>query len=162
MPMIPEAAFAMFACMRIGAIHSVVFGGFSPEAIKSRILDSDCQFVITADEGTRGGKIIPLKSSVDIALAQCPNVKKCVVVKYTNGTVDWTDDRDIWYEDLVANQPTICECEPMDAEDPSFILYTSGSTGKSNEVLHTTGGYPLPETPPSELILDYGADSAYK
>ena len=161
MPMIPEAAFAMFACMRIGAIHSVVFGGFSPEAIKSRILDSDCQFVITADEGTRGGKIIPLKSSVDIALAQCPNVKKCVVVKYTNGTVDWNDDRDIWYEDLVANQPTICECEPMDAEDPSFILYTSGSTGKPKGVLHTTGGYLLGAHLSFKYIFGYEDGDVY-
>src|SRR6056300_409920 len=161
MPMIPEAAFAMFSCMRIGAIHSVVFGGFSPEAIKSRILDSDCQFVITADEGTRGGKIIPLKSSVDIALAQCPNVKKCVVVKYTNGTVDWNDDRDIWYEDLVAKQPAICECEPMDAEDPSFILYTSGSTGKPKGVLHTTGGYLLGAHLSFKYIFGYEDGDVY-
>ena len=143
MPMIPEAAYAMLACSRIGAIHSVVFGGFSPEALKDRILDSDCRVVITADEGMRGGRSVPLKQNVDKALEQCPNVHTALVVKRTGGDINWIEGRDFWYEDLTAAASTDCPPEPMDAEAPLFILYTSGSTGKPKGVLHTTGGYLL-------------------
>ena len=141
--MIPEAAFAMLACTRIGAIHSVVFGGFSPESLKDRILDADCEIVITADEGIRGGKKVPLKSNVDQALINCPNVKTALVIKRTGGEIDWNNERDVWYEDLVKNVGSKCDPEPMDSEDPLFILYTSGSTGKPKGVLHTTAGYLL-------------------
>ena len=143
MPMIPEAAFAMLASTRIGAIHSVVFGGFSPESLKDRILDADCEIVITADEGVRGGKKVPLKSNVDQALVNCPNVKTTLVIKRTGGDIDWNKERDVWYEDLVKNVGSECDPEPMDSEDPLFILYTSGSTGKPKGVLHTTAGYLL-------------------
>ena len=143
MPMIPEAAFAMLACTRIGAIHSVVFGGFSPESLKDRILDADCEIVITADEGVRGGKKVPLKSNVDQALINCPNVKTALVIKRTGGDINWNNERDVWYEDLVKNVVPECDPEPMDSEDPLFILYTSGSTGKPKGVLHTTAGYLL-------------------
>ena len=161
MPMVPQAAYAMFACMRIGAIHSVVFGGFSPEAIKSRILDADCQYVITANEGIRGGKKIPLKDSVDEALNDCPNVKKCIVLKYTETKVSWNDEIDIWYHTVVDNQEDVCECEEMSAEDPSFILYTSGSTGKPKGVLHTTAGYLLGATLTFKYIFGYSAGDKY-
>jgi len=143
MPMIPEAAFAMLACTRIGAIHSVVFGGFSPESLKDRILDADCEIVITADEGVRGGKKVPLKSNVDQALINCPNVKTALVIKRTGGDINWNNERDVWYEDLIKNVAPECDPEPMDSEDPLFILYTSGSTGKPKGVLHTTAGYLL-------------------
>ena len=143
MPMIPEAAFAMLACTRIGAIHSVVFGGFSPESLKDRILDANCEIVITADEGVRGGKKIPLKSNVDQALIKCPNVKNTIVIKRTGSQIDWNKSRDLWYEDLVKEVSSECDPEPMDSEDPLFILYTSGSTGKPKGVLHTTAGYLL-------------------
>ena len=143
MPMILEVAFAMLACTRIGAIHSVVFGGFSPESLKDRILDADCELVITADEGLRGGKTVPLKSNVDEALNKCPNVKNALVIKRTGGDIAWNDSRDVWYEELSTNASTICHPEPMDSEDPLFILYTSGSTGKPKGVLHTTAGYLL-------------------
>ena len=143
MPMVPEAAYAMLASARIGAVHSVVFGGFSPEALKDRILDSDCQVVITADEGLRGGRPVPLKANTDKALEQCPNVHTVVTVKRTGGDVAWNEKRDIWYHEAVAEQSADCPCEEMDAEDPLFILYTSGSTGKPKGVLHTTGGYLL-------------------
>ena len=143
MPMIPETAFAMLACTRIGAIHSVVFGGFSPESLKDRILDADCEIVITADEGVRGGKKVPLKSNVDQALINCPNVKTALVIKRTGGDINWNNERDVWYEDLVKNVAPECDPEPMDSEDPLFILYTSGSTGKPKGVLHTTAGYLL-------------------
>jgi acetyl-CoA synthetase len=161
MPMIPEAAYAMLACTRIGAIHSVVFGGFSPEALKDRILDSDCQTLITADEGIRGGKPIPLKKNADTALSQCPNVHTCLVVKRTGGTIDWNDLRDTWYHDLVADQSSDCPPEPMDAEDPLFILYTSGSTGKPKGVLHTTGGYLLQAAMTHKYIFDYHDGDIY-
>jgi acetyl-CoA synthetase len=141
MPMIPEAAVAMLACTRIGAVHSVVFGGFSPQSLTDRILDSDCRVVITADEGVRGGKKIPLKANTDTALARCPNVHTVLVVRHTGGTVAWQDGRDVWYHDLMATASDHCPPEEMDAEDPLFILYTSGSTGKPKGVLHTTGGY---------------------
>ena len=143
MPMILEVAFAMLACTRIGAIHSVVFGGFSPESLKDRILDADCELVITADEGLRGGKMVPLKSNVDEALNKCPNVKNTLVIKRTGGDIAWNDSRDVWYEELSKNVSTICHPEPMDSEDPLFILYTSGSTGKPKGVLHSTAGYLL-------------------
>ena len=143
MPMIPEAAFAMLACSRIGAIHSVVFGGFSPESLKDRILDADCEIVITADEGVRGGKIVPLKSNVDEALEKCPKVKNTIVIKRTGNKINWNYDKDLWYEDLVKDVSTSCDPEPMSSEDPLFILYTSGSTGKPKGVLHTTAGYLL-------------------
>ena len=143
MPMIPEAAFAMLACTRIGAIHSVVFGGFSPESLKDRILDANCEIVITADEGLRGGKKIPLKANVDEALEKCPDIKKTLVIKRTNSEIKWDKARDVWYEEIKDNVSNICEPEPMDSEDPLFVLYTSGSTGKPKGVLHTTAGYLL-------------------
>jgi len=143
MPMIPEAAYAMLACARIGAIHSVVFGGFSPESLKDRIIDADCSIVITADEGVRGGKTIPLKRNVDIALSECPNVRHCLIVERTFAEIPLMEGRDINYSKVFANASADCDCEPMDAEDPFFILYTSGSTGKPKGVMHTTGGYLL-------------------
>ena len=143
MPMIPEAAYAMLACTRIGAVHSIVFGGFSPEALKDRILDSDCQTVITADEGVRGGRSVPLKVNADKALQSCPNVHTCLVVERTGNDVNWVEGRDQWYHELMAGADADCAPEPMDSEDPLFILYTSGSTGKPKGVLHTTGGYLL-------------------
>ena len=143
MPMIPEAAYAMLACARIGAIHSVVFGGFSPESLKDRIIDADCSIVITADEGVRGGKTIPLKRNVDIALSECPDVRHCLVVERTFAEIPWMEGRDIKHSKVFANASGDCDCEPMDAEDPFFILYTSGSTGKPKGVMHTTGGYLL-------------------
>ncbi|MEQ8514543.1 MAG: AMP-binding protein, partial [Chromatocurvus sp.] len=155
MPMIPEAAFAMLACARIGAIHSVVFGGFSPEALKDRILDSSCSAVITADEGLRGGKHVALKRNVDKALESCPDVHSCIVVARTNADVDWHDARDVAYAEAVAAAGTDCEPEAMDAEDPLFILYTSGSTGKPKGVLHTTGGYLLQAATSFYYVFDY-------
>ena len=143
MPMILEAAYAMLACTRIGAVHSVVFGGFSPDALKDRMLDSDCSLIITSDEGVRGGKQIPLKANADIAMAACPNVHTCLVVKRTGADIDWKEGRDIWYHEAIAEQAPNCPPEPMNAEDPLFILYTSGSTGKPKGVMHTTGGYLL-------------------
>ncbi|MEH6606690.1 MAG: acetate--CoA ligase [Pseudomonadales bacterium] len=161
MPMIPEAAYAMLACTRIGAIHSIVFGGFSPEALKDRILDSDCQTLITSDEGLRGGKAVALKSNADIALAACPNVHTCLVVRRTGGPVEWQEGRDIWYHELAENQPTECEPEAMDSEDPLFILYTSGSTGKPKGVLHTTGGYLLCAAMTHKYVFDYQDGEIY-
>lgn len=161
MPMIPEAAYAMLACARIGAIHSVVFGGFSPESLKDRILDSDCESVITADEGLRGSKKIPLKNNVDKALENCPNVHSVFVVKRTNADVDWNDKRDVDYQEIIDSVPSECEAEPMDSEDPLFILYTSGSTGKPKGVLHTTGGYLLQASVSHKLVFDYKDDEIY-
>ena len=155
MPMIPEAAYAMLACARIGAIHSVVFGGFSPESLKDRILDSDCQTVITADEGLRGAKKIPLKQNVDEALIDCPNVHTVFVVNRTGVEVNWVNDRDVSYQEIVSSMSPDCEPEIMDSEDPLFILYTSGSTGKPKGVLHTTAGYLLQTTMSHKLIFDY-------
>ena len=155
MPMIPEAAYAMLACARIGAVHSVVFGGFSPEALKDRILDSDCQVVITADEGVRGGKSVPLKVNADKALESCPNVHTCLVVKRTGGNINWTENRDIWYQDAIQAVSADCPAEIMDAEDPLFILYTSGSTGKPKGVMHTTGGYLLMVAMSFKYTFDY-------
>lgn len=161
MPMIPEASYAMLACTRIGAVHSVVFGGFSPEALKDRILDSDCQLVITADEGVRGAKVVPLKHNVDKAVSQCPNVHSVVVVKRTGGDVDWSPGRDLWYEQAVIEASAECEPESMDAEDPLFILYTSGSTGKPKGVLHTTGGYLLQAAMTHKYVFDYRDGDIY-
>ncbi|MCW8126083.1 acetate--CoA ligase [Microbulbifer halophilus] len=155
MPMIPEAAYAMLACARIGAVHSVVFGGFSPGSLRDRILDSDCRLVITADEGVRGGKTVPLKANVDKALADCPNVHTAIVVKRTGADVGWNGERDIWYAESVAEQSSDCAPEPMNAEDPLFILYTSGSTGKPKGVLHTTAGYLLMCTMTFKYAFDY-------
>ena len=143
MPMIPEAIYSMLACARIGAIHSVVFGGFSSESLKDRILDADCRIVITADEGVRGGKSIPLKSNVDKALKSCPQVSACLVVRRTGAKINWVHERDYYYDEIYKTVSADCECEEMDAEDPLFILYTSGSTGKPKGVMHTTGGYLL-------------------
>ena len=155
MPMIPQAAYAMLACARIGAVHSVVFGGFSPEALKDRILDSDCQTVITADEGLRGGKRVPLKANVDKALESCPNVHTCLVVKRTGGDIGWSEDRDLWYGEFVASQSTDCAPVSVAAEDPLFILYTSGSTGKPKGVLHTSAGYLLQAAATFKYVFDY-------
>ncbi|MCZ6711513.1 MAG: acetate--CoA ligase [Gammaproteobacteria bacterium] len=161
MPMIPEAAYAMLACMRIGAIHSVVFGGFSPQSLKDRILDSDCRIVITADEGVRGGRTVPLKENTEAALKDCPNVHTVVTVKRTGNPVEWHAQRDIWYEELVADQPATCEPEVMDAEDPSFILYTSGSTGKPKGVQHGTAGYLLFAAMTHKYVFDYHDGDVY-
>ena len=155
MPMIPEAAVAMLACTRIGAIHSVVFGGFSPEALKDRILDSDCKLVITADEGIRGGRTVPLKENVDIALSKCPNVHTAIVIQRTGKDVAWNENRDVWYQDAMKNASTDCPAAEMDAEDPLFILYTSGSTGKPKGVLHTTAGYLLYTAMTHKYVFDY-------
>ncbi|MFV8783388.1 acetate--CoA ligase [Microbulbifer sp. SA54] len=155
MPMIPEAAYAMLACARIGAVHSVVFGGFSPDSLKDRILDSDCRLVITSDEGVRGGRKVPLKANVDKALASCPDVHTAIVVKRTGANIDWDSKRDIWYAESVAEQSADCAPESMNAEDPLFILYTSGSTGKPKGVLHTTAGYLLMSTMTFKYAFDY-------
>ncbi|WP_097305121.1 acetate--CoA ligase [Pseudomonas chlororaphis] len=155
MPMIPEAAYAMLACTRIGAVHSVVFGGFSPDALRDRILDADCRTLITADEGVRGGKFVPLKNNVDKALQSCPNVSTVVVVERTQNPVNWVEGRDLWYHQAIRGVEDHCPPQPMDAEDPLFILYTSGSTGKPKGVLHTTGGYLLQAAMTFKYVLDY-------
>ena len=161
LPMVPEAAVAMLACTRIGAIHSVVFGGFSPDALKDRILDSDCQVVITADEGVRGGKAVPLKANTDKALESCPNVHTVFVVKVTGSDVAWHSDRDVDYGSAVRQASSECPAEEMDAEDPLFILYTSGSTGKPKGVLHTTGGYLLYTAMTHKYVFDYHDGDVY-
>ncbi len=161
MPMIPEAAYAMLACARIGAIHSVVFGGFSPEALKDRILDSDCQIVITANEGVRGGKNVPLKANVDKAVSHCPNVHTVLVVQHTQGSIDWNNKHDIWYHEIAETVDSHCEPEIMDAEDPLFILYTSGSTGKPKGVQHTTAGYLLYTAVTHKYTFDYKEGDIY-
>jgi acetyl-CoA synthetase len=159
--MIPEAAFAMLACARIGAVHSVVFGGFSPEALKDRINDAACQLVITADEGVRGGKAIPLKSNVDAAIKETDCVDNVLVVRRTGGAIEWDAARDVWYHEAVATVPDDCEPEWMDSEDPLFILYTSGSTGKPKGVLHTTGGYLLQAALSMKTVFDYREGETY-
>ena len=161
MPMIPESAYAMLACARIGAVHSVVFGGFSPESIKDRILDSDCQTVITADEGVRGGRIIPLKANVDTALDECPNVHSVFVVRRTGAEISWTEGRDVDYRQAVSLASAECAPEIMDAEDPLFILYTSGSTGKPKGVMHTTAGYLLGAAMTHKYVFDYHENDIY-
>jgi acetyl-CoA synthetase len=159
--MIPEAAVAMLACARIGAVHSVVFGGFSPDSLRDRILDSDCQTLITADEGVRGGRPVPLKKNADTALTECPNVRTTIVVRRTGGDVDWSDGRDIWYHEAMATASEDCPPEEMDAEDPLFILYTSGSTGKPKGVLHTTGGYLVFSAITHKYTFDYQDGEVY-
>ncbi|MFL2687451.1 MAG: acetate--CoA ligase [Alphaproteobacteria bacterium] len=161
MPMIPEAAYAMLACARIGAVHSVVFGGFSPDALAGRIQDCTCNIIITADEGLRGGKPIPLKANTDAALKNCPTIEKCVTIKRTGGDIDWKDGRDVWYHELVAEQSADCPPEEMDAEDPLFILYTSGSTGQPKGVMHTTGGYMVYASMTHEYVFDYKEGQIY-
>ncbi|MFP6799087.1 MAG: acetate--CoA ligase [Pseudomonas sp.] len=161
MPMIPEATYAMLACTRIGAVHSVVFGGFSPDALRDRILDADCHTVITADEGVRGGKYVALKANVDKALQSCPAVSTVVVVERTQGEIDWVEGRDIWYHKALSEADSVCPPEPMDAEDPLFILYTSGSTGKPKGVLHSTGGYLLMAAMTHKYVFDYHEGDIY-
>ena len=161
MPMIPEATYAMLACARIGAVHSVVFGGFSPEALKDRILDSDCQVIITADEGYRGGKTVPLKENTDKALESCPRVHTCLVIQRTSGDIDWLEGRDVWYHDASNNVSSECHPEIMDSEDPLFILYTSGSTGKPKGVMHTTAGYLLMSAMSHKYTFDYKEGDIY-
>jgi acetyl-CoA synthetase len=155
LPMIPEAAYAMLACARIGAIHSVVFGGFSPDSLVGRIQDCDSNFVITADEGLRGGRKVPLKANADQALKSCPSVKKVLVVRRTGGQIGWVDGRDVWYHDECAAVSSDCPPTAMNAEDPLFILYTSGSTGKPKGVLHTTGGYMVYTSMTHQYVFDY-------
>ncbi len=161
MPMIPEAAVAMLACTRIGAIHSVVFGGFSPEALAGRLKDCDSKFIITADEGVRGGKLIPLKENVDKAISKLDDFKKCVVVKRTGNSITWNNQIDYWYHDLLNSSSDVCPPEEMSAEDPMFILYTSGSTGKPKGVLHTTGGYLVYASITHQYIFDCHNDDIY-
>ena len=155
MPMVLEAVVAMLCCARIGAVHSVVFGGFSPDALKDRILDSDCRVVITADEGIRGNKKIPLKANVDKALESCPNVRKTIVVQRTSADINWNPEKDIWYSEAMESASDNCPPEKMAAEDPLFILYTSGSTGKPKGVLHTTAGYLLYAAITHKYTFDY-------
>ena len=161
MPMIPETAVAMLACTRIGAVHSIVFGGFSPDSLKDRIIDAECNVVITSDEGLRGGRKVPMKANADKALQSTPSVKKMVVVKRTGGNIAWEEGRDVWYHDVMAKASADCPPEPMDAEDPLFILYTSGSTGKPKGVLHTTGGYLLHAAITHKHIFDYHDGDIY-
>ncbi|MDE0456769.1 MAG: acetate--CoA ligase [Chromatiales bacterium] len=155
MPMVPEAMVAMLACARIGAVHSVVFGGFSPDALRDRILDSDCRVVITADEGPRGGRNVPLKKNTHEALEGCPNTHTCIVVRRTGNDVPWRDGRDVWYHELMADASADCPAEELDAEDPLFILYTSGSTGTPKGVQHSQGGFLLYATLTFKYIFDY-------
>ncbi|ELT91571.1 hypothetical protein CAPTEDRAFT_44911, partial [Capitella teleta] len=161
MPMVPEAAYAMLACARIGAVHSIVFGGFSPDALAGRIQDSDCKVVITADEGLRGGRKVPLKANCDKAMLSCPSVEHVVVVKRTGGEIDWDKSRDQWYHLLTKKQAKDCPCEPMNAEDPLFILYTSGSTGMPKGVLHTSGGYLVWASMTHQYVFDYQDGDIY-
>ncbi len=161
MPMIPEAAYAILACARIGAIHSVVFGGFSPTSLKDRILDSDCRVVITADEGVRGGRPIPLKANTDIAVADCPDVHTVLTVRRTGAHTSWNGERDVWYHELVDRQPDQCEPESMESEDPLFILYTSGSTGKPKGVQHSSAGYLLHAAITHRYVFDYHDGDVY-
>ena len=161
MPMIPEAAFALLACARIGAIHSVVFGGFSPESLIGRIQDCDSSVVITADEGRRGGKAVTLKANVDVAAQSCPSLKKVITIKATGADVSMQAGRDVWYHEEAAKVTATCPAEVMNAEDPLFILYTSGSTGKPKGVLHTTGGYLLWASLTHEMVFDYRPGDIY-
>ena len=159
--MIPELAYVMLACARIGAVHSIIFGGFSPDSIAGRINDCQSDYIITADEGVRGGKIIPLKKITDDALEICPNIKKCIVIRRTGNEVHWVDGRDVWYDEITKNASSNCEPEEMNAEDPLFILYTSGSTGKPKGVLHTTGGYMVYASMTHQYIFDYKKNDIY-
>ncbi len=159
--MIPELAILMLACARIGAVHSIIFGGFSAESISGRVNDCKSEYIITADEGVRGGKTIPLKATTDEALSSCPDVKKCIVVKRTGNYVYWEQGRDVWYHDMIKDVPSNCEPEEMSAEDPLFILYTSGSTGKPKGVLHTTGGYMVYASMTHQYIFNYKPNDIY-
>ena len=161
LPMIPEIAVAVLACARIGAIHSVIFGGFSPDSIAGRIHDSDSTLIVTSDEGVRGGRPIPLKANVDAALTKCPTVEKCIVVKRTGKDINWVDGRDVWYHEAMADAAAECAPEEMNAEDPLFILYTSGSTGTPKGVLHTTGGYMVYASMTHQCVFDYHAGDVY-
>jgi len=161
LPMISEAASVMLACTRIGAVHSVVFGGFSAEALKDRLLDSDCHYVVCADEGYRGGKTIAIKANVDLAAASCPELKKVIVIKNTGNPVAWHKPRDLWYHQAMVEASSICPPEEMDAEDPLFILYTSGSTGKPKGILHSTGGYLLYAAMTHKYVFDYHDGDIY-
>jgi acetyl-CoA synthetase len=161
MPMVAEAAIAMLACARIGAVHLIVFGGFSADALKDRIVDSEAEIIIVTDESMRGGKAVPLKANADKALESCPLVKSVVVVKRTGGAVEWTEGRDVWYHDLLEKASDDCPPEEMDSEDPLFILYTSGSTGKPKGVLHTTGGYLLHAAMSHKYVFDYHEGDIY-
>ena len=161
MPMIPEAAVAMLACARIGAVHSVVFGGFSPDALAGRIKDCDSNMVITADEGVRGGRAVPLKANTDAALASCPDCSKVIVIRRTGGAIDWVEGRDVWYHEAMDGASVDCPAEEMNAEDPMFILYTSGSTGKPRGVLHTTGGYMVYASMTHQYVFDYHDGDIY-
>ena len=161
MPMIPEASYAMLACARIGAVHSVVFGGFSPDSIADRIIDCKSDFIITADEGYRAGKIIPLKNNVDEALKRCENVKSVLVIKRTGNEINMEPNRDVWWHEEKLTVDSICEPEIMNAEDPLFILYTSGSTGKPKGVLHTTGGYIVYASITHKYVFDYKDGDIY-
>lgn len=161
MPMVPEATYAMLACARIGAVHSVVFGGFSPTSLIDRIQDCESDVIITADQGVRGGKAVPLKANVDEALKSCPDVHTVLVLEHTGGKIDWDDSRDVWWHELVDDQSSDCPCEEMNAEDPLFILYTSGSTGKPKGVLHTTGGYMVFASLTHEWTFDYKDGEVY-
>ncbi|HPE79109.1 MAG TPA: acetate--CoA ligase [Gammaproteobacteria bacterium] len=161
LPMIPEAAVAMLACTRIGAVHSIVFGGFSPDALKDRINDADCRCVITSDQSMRGGKKVPLKTNADKALESCPQVDTCIVVRRGGDPVKWVDGRDVWYHEAVGAASVDCPAEEMDADDPLFILYTSGSTGKPKGVLHTTGGYLLQAAMTHKTVFDYKDGEVY-
>ncbi|TCT22233.1 acetate--CoA ligase [Thiobaca trueperi] len=161
LPMIPEAAVAMLACTRIGAVHSIVFGGFSPDSLRDRVLDSECKLVITSDESVRGGRHIPLKKNADTAMLECPNVETVIVVRRTGGPVEWIDGRDIWYDESIAAAATECAPEEMDAEDPLFILYTSGSTGKPKGALHSTGGYLVYAAMTHKYTFDYQEGEIY-
>ncbi len=161
LPMIPEAAVAILACARIGAVHSVVFGGFSPDSLVGRIQDCESNCIITADEGLRGGRKVPLKANADVALAKCPSVKTCVVVRRTGGQINWVAGRDVWYHEECGKVSKDCPPEPMNAEDPLFILYTSGSTGKPKGVLHTTGGYLVYTAMSHQYVFDYHDGDIY-
>jgi acetyl-CoA synthetase len=161
LPMIPELAVAMLACTRIGAVHSIVFGGFSPDSLANRIQDCDSEVVITSDEGLRGGRKVPLKKNADVALKSCPVVNKVIVVKHTGGPCDWAAGRDLWWHELMAGASADCPPEEMNAEDPLFILYTSGSTGKPKGVLHTTGGYLVFVAMTHQYVFDYHDGDIY-
>jgi acetyl-CoA synthetase len=161
LPMIPEAAYAMLACARIGAMHSIVFGGFSPDSLRDRIVDCDSHLLITSDEGLRGGRKVGLKKNADEAAKECPGLKTVIVVQHTGGKVEWTEGRDVWYHEETAKVSADCPPEEMNAEDPLFILYTSGSTGKPKGVLHTTGGYLVYASMTHQYVFDYKPGEVY-